>query len=290
MANVKEIRTKIGSVQNTQKITSAMEMVAASKMRKAQDRMHAARPYADKMRNVISHMAFAHSEYHHPFLQEREAKRVGYVVISTDRGLCGGLNINLFKSSIASMREWDDQGVDIDVCAIGGKAIGFFSSMGSNIVSEKSQLSDKQALEDLIGAVKVMLDMYNEGKIDRLFLVYNTFVNSMTQKPVVEKLLPLPASENPEDDLVKHWDYIYEPDAKSVLDSVFMRYIESLVYQGVVENIACEQSARMVAMKSATDNAGELIDELKLIYNKARQASITQEISEIVGGAAAISG
>ena len=290
MANVKEIRTKIGSVQNTQKITSAMEMVAASKMRKAQDRMLAALPYADKMLNVISHMSFAHSEYHHPFLQEREAKRVGYVVISTDRGLCGGLNINLFKSSIASMREWDDQGVDIDVCAIGGKAIGFFSSMGSNIVSEKSQLSDKPALEDLIGAVKVMLDMYNDGKIDRLFLVYNTFVNSMTQKPVVEKLLPLPASEDPHDDLVKHWDYIYEPDAKSVLDSVFMRYIESLVYQGVVENIACEQSARMVAMKSATDNAGELIDELKLIYNKARQASITQEISEIVGGAAAISG
>ena len=290
MANEKEIRTKINSVQNTQKITSAMEMVAASKMRKAQDRMQAARPYADKMRNVISHMAFAHSEYHHPFLQEREARRVGYIVVTTDRGLCGGLNINLFKSAVASMREWEDQNIDIDVCAIGGKGIGFFSRLGGNIVSEKSQIGDNPALEDLIGAVKVMLDMYNEGKLDRLYLTYNHFVNSMSQKPVVEKLLPLPVPENPDDSLVKHWDYIYEPDAKTVLDGVFMRYIESLVYQGVVENIACEQSARMVAMKSATDNAGELIDQLQLIYNKARQASITQEISEIVGGAAAISG
>jgi F-type H+-transporting ATPase subunit gamma len=290
MANEKEIRTKINSVQNTQKITSAMEMVAASKMRKAQDRMQSARPYADKMRNVISHMAFAHSEYHHPFLHEREAKRVGYIVVTTDRGLCGGLNINLFKSAVASMREWEQQNIDIDVCAIGGKAIGFFSRLGGNIVSEKSQIGDNPALEELIGTVKVMLDLYNEGKIDRLYLTYNNFVNSMTQKPVVEKLLPLPAPEDPHEGLVKHWDYIYEPDAKTVLDSVFMRYIESLVYQGVVENIACEQSARMVAMKSATDNAGDLIDQLQLIYNKARQASITQEISEIVGGAAAISG
>jgi F-type H+-transporting ATPase subunit gamma len=290
MANVKEIRTKIGSIKNTQKITSAMEMVAASKMRKAHDRMHSARPYADKMRNVISHMAFAHSEYHHPFLHEREAKRVGYIVITTDRGLCGGLNINLLKTTVASMREWEGENVDIDVCAIGGKAIGFFSRLGGNIVSEKSQLGDYPSLEDLIGAVKVMLDRYNDGEIDRLYITYNHFVNSMAQQPVVEKLLPFPVPEDPDEGLVKHWDYIYEPDAKTVLDGVFMRYIESLVYQAVVENIACEQSARMVAMKAATDNAGELINQLQLIYNKARQASITQEISEIVGGAAAISG
>jgi len=290
MANVKEIRTKIGSVQNTQKITSAMEMVAASKMRKAQDRMRAARPYADKMRNVISHMAFAHSEYHHPFLHEREAKRVGYIVITSDRGLCGGLNINLFKTAVASMREWENKNIDVDVCAIGGKGIGFFSRLGGNVISEISQIGDKPELSDLIGAVKVMLDAYNDGKIDRLYLVYNSFVNSMTQQPNVETLLPLPEQDDVHDGLTRHWDYIYEPDAKSVLDGVFMRYIESLVYQGVVENIACEMSARMVAMKAATDNAGELINELQLVYNKARQASITQEISEIVGGAAAISG
>jgi len=290
MANVKEIRTKIASVQNTQKITSAMEMVAASKMRKAQDRMRAARPYADKMRNVISHMAFAHSEYHHPFLHEREAKRVGYIIVTSDRGLCGGLNINLFKTVMTSMREWEDKNIDIDVCAIGSKGIGFFSRLGGNVVSEISQIGDKPELSDLIGAVKVMLDSYNEGKIDRLYLVYNSFVNSMTQQPNVETLLPLPEQGDIHDGLTKHWDYIYEPDAKSVLDGVFMRYIESLVYQGVVENIACEMSARMVAMKAATDNAGELINELQLVYNKARQASITQEISEIVGGAAAISG
>jgi len=289
MANVKEIRTKIGSVQNTQKITSAMEMVAASKMRKAQDRMRSARPYADKMRNVISHMAFAHSEYHHPFLHEREAKRVGYIVVTSDGGLCGGLNINLFKSAIASMREWEDKNIEIDVCAIGRKGIGFFTGLGGNVISEVSQIGDKPGLSDLIGPVKVMLDAYNDGKIDRLFLVYNRFVNSLTQKPIIEPLLPLPEKEEAHEDLVKHWDYIYEPDAKQVLDGVFMRYIESLVYQGVVENIASEQSARMVAMKAATDNADDLINELQLIYNKVRQASITQEISEIVGGAAALS-
>ena len=289
MANVKEIRTKIGSVQNTQKITSAMEMVAASKMRKAQDRMRSARPYADKMRNVISHMAFAHSEYHHPFLHEREAKRVGYIVVTSDGGLCGGLNINLFKSAIASMREWEDKNIEIDVCAIGRKGIGFFTGLGGNVISEVSQFGDKPGLSDLIGPVKVMLDAYNDGKIDRLFLVYNRFVNSLTQTPIIEPLLPLPEKEEAHEDLVKHWDYIYEPDAKQVLDGVFMRYIESLVYQGVVENIASEQSARMVAMKAATDNADDLINELQLIYNKVRQASITQEISEIVGGAAALS-
>jgi len=272
MANVKEIRTKIGSVQNTQKITSAMEMVAAS-----------------KMRNVISHMAFAHSEYHHPFLHEREAKRVGYIVVTSDGGLCGGLNINLFKAAIASMREWEDKNIDIDVCAIGKKGIGFFTGLGGNVVSEVSQIGDKPGLSDLIGPIKVMLDAYNDGKIDRLFLVYNRFVNSLTQKPIIESLLPLQEQEEAHEELVKHWDYIYEPDAKPVLDGVFMRYIESLVYQGVVENIACEQSARMVAMKAATDNADDLINELQLIYNKVRQASITQEISEIVGGAAALS-
>jgi len=290
MANVKEIRTQIGSIKNTQKITSAMETVAASKMRKAQDRMRAARPYADKMRNVISHMAFAHSEYNHPFLHEREAKRVGYIIISSDQGLCGGLNINLFKSAVASMREWEEKNVDIDLCAIGKKAIGFFTGLGGNVVSETSQIGDKPTLSDLVGPVKVMLDAYNEGKIDRLILVYNRFINSMTQQPIIESLLPLPEKEEDHEGLVKHWDYIYEPDAKAVLDGVFMRYIESLVYQGVVENIASEQSARMVAMKAATDNANDLINELELIYNKARQASITQEISEIVGGAAAING
>jgi len=289
MANVKEIRTKVISIQSTQKITRAMEMVAASKMRKAQDRMQSARPYADKMRNVISHMAFAHSEYNHPFLHEREAKRVGYIVVTSDGGLCGGLNINLFKASIASMREWEDKNIEIDVCAIGKKGIGFFTGLGGNVVSEVSQIGDKPGLSDLIGTVKVMLDAYNEGKIDRLYLVYNRFVNSLTQEPTVEALLPLPEHKDPDEGLVKHWDYIYEPDAKSVLDGVFMRYIESLVYQGVVENIACEQSARMVAMKAATDNADDLINELQLIYNKVRQASITQEISEIVGGAAALS-
>lgn len=287
MANEKEIRTKIKSVQNTQKITSAMEMVAASKMRKAQDRMRAARPYADKMRNVIAHMAYAHSEYHHPFLKEREVKRVGYIVISSDRGLCGGLNINLFKAAVASLKEWQDKDVEADICAIGKKGIGFLARIGCNITSEQSQLGDKPSANEVIGTVKVMLDAYNEGTIDRLYLVYNRFVNSMTQTPNVETLLPLQALGY-DDNLDKHWDYLYEPDSKTVLDQVFMRYIESLVYQGIVENIACEMSARMVAMKSATDNAGDLIKELQLIYNKARQASITQEISEIVSGAAAV--
>lgn len=287
MANEKEIRTKIKSVQNTQKITSAMEMVAASKMRKAQDRMQSARPYAEKMRNVISHMAYAHSEYHHPFLKERDIKRVGYIVITSDRGLCGGLNINLFKKTLNDLKTWQEKGVEIDICAIGKKGIGFFTSIGSHIASEQSGLGDTPAAHELIGTVKVMLDAYIDGKIDKLFLVYNTFVNSMTQEPNIETLLPLQAPEH-DDNLAKHWDYIYEPDAESVLEQVFMRYIESLVYQGVVENIACEMSARMVAMKSATDNAGELINELQLVYNKARQASITQEISEIVGGAAAV--
>ena len=286
MAGAKEIRTKIKSVQNTQKITKAMEMVAASKMRKAQDRMRAARPYADKMRNVIGHLANAHPEYKHPFLIERDARRVGYIVVSTDRGMCGGLNINMFKKVTQSMKEWDARNVEIDICTIGKKAGGFFSRMGGNVVGDLSNIGDAPRVTDLIGTVKVMLDAYNEGTIDRLYLVYNDFVNTMTQAANIEQLLPLPAEDN--DQLKHHWDYIYEPDAKFVLDNLLMRYIESLVYQGVVENVACEMSARMIAMKSASDNAGDIINELQLAYNKARQAAITQEISEIVSGAAAV--
>ncbi len=286
MAGAKEIRTKIKSIQNTQKITKAMEMVAASKMRRAQERMLAARPYAEKMRNVVAHLAHANPEYRHPFMVAREPKRVGFVIVSTDRGLCGGLNVNLFRVAMNSMAEWHDRGVDMDLSIIGSKALGFFKRVGGQIVSEASHLGDKPALTDLIGAIKVMLDGYEEQRIDRLFLVRNSFVNTMTQGPTVEQLLPLVPSE--EDQLTHHWDYIYEPDSKDVLDVLLERYIESLIYQGVVENIACEQAARMVAMKAASDNAGNLIDELQLIYNKARQAAITQEISEIVGGAAAV--
>jgi F-type H+-transporting ATPase subunit gamma len=287
MAGAKEIRTKIKSIQNTQKITKAMEMVAASKMRKAQDRMAAARPYATKMRNVVAHLAHAHPEYRHPYLESREAKRVGYIVVTTDRGLCGGLNVNLFRTIVGHMKEWHGKGAEIDFCVIGNKGLGFFKRMGGNIVSEASHLGDKPALTDLIGTVKVMLDAFDEGRIDRLFLVHNEFVNTMTQKSGVEQLLPIEA-ESIEEELRHHWDYIYEPEAKEVLDGLMMRYVESLVYQGVVENIACEMAARMVAMKAASDNAGSLIDELQLAYNKARQAAITQELSEIVSGAAAV--
>ena len=287
MAGAKEIRTKIRSIQNTQKITRAMEMVAASKMRKAQERMRTARPYAFKVRNVIQHLAHANSEYRHPFLEEREAKRAGYIVVTSDRGLCGGLNVNLFRATVADMRKWQNEGVELEFCTIGNKAIGFFKRIGARIVAETSHLGDAPRIDDLIGTVKVMMDAYSAGQVDRLYLVYNEFVNSMTQQPRIEQLLPLPPSDEPE--LKRHhWDYLYEPDAKVVLDNLLMRYIESLVYQGVVENIACEQAARMVAMKAASDNAGNLIDELQLVYNKARQAAITQEISEIVGGAAAV--
>ena len=286
MAGAKEIRTKIKSIQNTQKITRAMQMVAASKMRKAQDRMVAARPYAEKMRNVISHLAHAHPEYRHPFLDEREVRRVGFIIVSSDRGLCGGLNVNMFRATVAEMKKWRDQAVEMDFCTVGTKAIGFFKRIGANIQAQVSHLGDTPHIQDLIGTVKVMLDAYNEERIDRLYLVYNNFVNSMTQRPIIEPLLPLPPSG--EEILAHHWDYLYEPDSKEVLDHLLMRYIESLVYQGVVENIASEMAARMVAMKSASDNAGNLIDELQLAYNKARQAAITQEISEIVGGAAAI--
>ena len=285
MAVGKEIRTQIKSISNTQKITKAMEMVAASKMRRAQERMSATKPYAQKMLQVISHLAMAHPEYCHPFLQQREAKRVGYIIISTDRGLCGGLNINLFKEAMSSMEQWREQGIEVDLCLFGAKAEAFFKRIG-NIVSSVTHLGDTPHLDTLIGAVKVMLDAYYDGRIDRLFLVENEFVNSMSQKPRVTKLIPVEPSG--EEELKHHWDYIYEPDSREVLDGLLMRYVESLVYQGVVENIACEMSARMVAMKSATDNAGDMIDELKLMYNKARQAAITQEISEIVGGAAAV--
>ena len=287
MASGKEIRSKIKSVQNTQKITRAMEMVAASKMRKAQDRMSATRPYAENIRRVIGHLAMAHPEYTHAYMRERAVKRVGIIVVSTDRGLCGGLNTNLFKAGLGVLREWKDKGVDVDVCSIGSKGLGFFKRVGGNIVAEASGLGDAPRLEELLGSVKVMLDAYDNGEIDRLFVVYNQFVNTMTQKSMVEQLLPINAAEETKD-LAYHWDYIYEPDAKEVLSQLLMRYVESLVYQGVVENIACEQAARMVAMKAASDNAGDLIGELKLAYNKARQASITQELSEIVAGAAAV--
>jgi F-type H+-transporting ATPase subunit gamma len=287
MASGKEIRSKIKSVQNTQKITRAMEMVAASKMRKAQDRMTATRPYADNIRRVIGHLAHAHPEYSHTFMNEREVKRVGMILVSTDRGLCGGLNTNLFKAGVTAMKEWNDKGVEVDLCSIGSKGLSFFKRLGGNIVSEVSQLGDAPRLEELIGTVKVMLDKFESGEIDKLFVVSNGFVNTMTQTPTVEQLLPIEAKELDES-LQHHWDYIYEPEAKEVLDQLLMRYVESLVYQGVVENIACEQAARMVAMKAASDNAGNLIGELQLAYNKARQAAITQELSEIVAGAAAV--
>jgi len=285
MAVGKEIRTQIRSIQNTQKITKAMEMVAASKMRKAQERMAASKPYAAKIRNVIGHVAMSHPEYKHPFLLDREVRRVGFIIVSTDRGLCGGLNTNLFKKALTAMDEWHQKNVEIDLCLIGSKAQSFFKRLG-NITASITHLGDTPRLDELIGTVKVLLDDYQEGKLDRIYLVENEFVNSMTQTPRVIQLVPVEASG--EDEIKHHWDYLYEPDSKEVLDGLMQRYIESLVYQAVVENVACEMSARMVAMKSATDNAGDLIDELQLVYNKARQAAITQEISEIVAGAAAV--
>jgi F-type H+-transporting ATPase subunit gamma len=286
MASGKEIRTKIKSVKSTQKITRAMEMVATSKMRKANERVRAARPYAQKIRNVIGHLAHAHPEYKHPYLLDRAVKRVGFIVISSDRGLAGGLNSNLFKATVLAMRDWSGQGAAIDLCTVGAKSAAFFKRLRGNIVAQISHLGDSPAIVDLIGTVKVMLDAYNGGQIDRLFVVYNEFVNTVTQRPSVQQLLPLTADASTE--LGHHWDYIYEPEAKDVLDQLLARYIESLVYQGVLENIASEQAARMVAMKNASDNAGEIIGDLQLAYNKARQASITQELSEIVGGAAAV--
>lgn len=286
MSGAKEIRGKIASVKNTQKITSAMELVAASKMRKAQDRMAASKPYAEKIRQVVRHLANSNPEYKHTYMDEREVKRVGVIVVSSDRGLCGGLNINLFKKTLQLTKEWKEKGCEVDMALIGTKAVSFFRSVGGNVVATKTGLGDQPSIEDLIGAVKVMLDAFESGKIDRLYLMYNDFVNTMTQTPTGIQLLPLEASKD--EAYQHHWDYIYEPEAKEILDYLLVRFVESQVYQGVVENNACEQAARMVAMKSATDNAGNLINDLQLVYNKARQAAITQEISEICGGAAAV--
>jgi len=287
MAAAKEIRTKIKSIKSTQKITKAMEMVAASKMRKAQERMRSARPYAQKIRNVISHLAHAHTEYRSPGLVEREVKRVGLIVVSTDRGLCGGLNTNLFKAAVTAMQEWRGRGVEIDVCTIGTKAVQFFRRLRGNIVAHASHLGDSPRFEDVLGPVKVMADAFAEERIDAIYLIYNEFVNTMSQKPKIERLVPI-TSEVKDAAPTHRWDYIYEPDPKELIELLLRRYGESVVYQALVENVACEMAARMVAMKSASDNAGALIDELQLIYNKARQASITQELAEIVGGAAAV--
>ncbi len=287
MAVGKEIRSKIGSIKNTQKITRAMEMVAASKMRKTKDRMLATRPYSKKIGQIIKHLAQANPEYKHSFLVERQVKRVGIIVISSDRGLCGGLNSNLFRRTLAQIMQWEKANIEVDICTIGTKAFGFFGNLKANLVGHVSKLGDTPHQHDIIGIIKIMLDAYEQGKIDELHVISNEFVNTMTQKPTSEKLLPVVAAELDEN-LSGHWDYIYEPDAKEVLDHLLTRYIESIVYQGLVENNACEQAARMVAMKSASDNAGNIISELQLVYNKARQAAITQEISEIVAGAAAV--
>jgi len=286
MSGAKEIRTKIKSVKNTQKITKAMEMVAASKMRKAQDRMALSRPYAEKIGNVIGHLTQANPDYKHPFLNQREIKRVGYVVVTTDRGLCGGLNVNLLKSLVADMASWNEQGIEVDLCLIGAKGSSFFQRFGGNVVGQVTHLGDRPKVADLIGTIKIMLDSYTEGTIDRLFLANNVFVNTMSQKPTITTLLPAEVMDK--SDLQENWDYIYEPDAADLLDGVLMRYIESQVYRASLENVASEMSARMVAMKSASENAGDIIDSLQLTYNKARQAAITQELSEIVGGAAAV--
>jgi F-type H+-transporting ATPase subunit gamma len=291
LAGEKEIRNKIRSVKNMQKITSAMEKVAASKIRKAQKQMQAARPYAQRIRRVISHLSHANPDANHPFLVEREIKRVGIIVISTDRGLCGGLNINLFKSVIGEIAKWRDEKVEVDLALVGAKAVQFFRRLGGNVVGTATHLGDKPQVNDLIGSIKIMLDAYSEGKIDRLFLMHNEFISALSQKPVVETLLPVSEIQGHDDEeLQDHWDYIYEPEAGELLEDFLMRFIESQVYRGAVENFACEMAAKMVAMKSATDNAGDIIDGLQLKYNKARQAAITQEISEIVGGAAAVSG
>ena len=287
MAGAREIRTKIKSVANTRKVTRALEMVSASKIRKAQELMKSSRPYARAMRQLIGHIAKANSEYKHPFLSERDAvKRVGYIVVSTDRGLCGGLNSNLFRKLLGEIRAWQEKNVEVDIVAIGAKANAFFKRLKVNLVGSTSHLGEKPKVEKLIGVIKVMLDAYTDGRIDRLTLAYNGFVNTMTQKTTLDQLLPLPPSEQLQ--TAHDWDYLYEPSAEAVLDHVLTRYIESLVYQATLENLASEHAARMVAMKSASDNASKAIDSLTLIYNKARQAAITQEISEIVGGAAAV--
>lgn len=287
MASGKEIRTKIKSVENTRKITRAMEMVAAAKMRKAQERMRAARPYAEKIGNVAAHLSQANPEYKHPFVIKRdEEKRVGLIVVTTDKGLCGGLNTNVLRLVVNQMKKWTSAKVGVDVTAIGNKGLGFLQRSGGHVVSHVVALGDTPHMERLIGPVKVMLDAYMDGKIDSLHIVYNRFINTMKQEPVMQQVLPLSAPKN--DKPAHHWDYIYEPEAKSVVDALLTRYIEALIYQAVAENMACEQSARMVAMKAASDNAKNVIGELKLVYNKTRQAAITKELSEIVAGAAAV--
>jgi F-type H+-transporting ATPase subunit gamma len=287
MASGKEIRTQISSIQSTQKITSAMEMVAASKMRRAQERMQVGKPYASRIRAVVGHIANANPEYQHIYMQEREINRVGYIVVSTDRGLCGGLNINLFKATLKSMAAQAELGRKVEICTIGAKAASFFNTVGANIVATVRDIGEDPEVSSLIGSIKVMLDKFANGEIDQLILMNNVFVNTMTQTPTELQLLPLKPAE---DESIQHrWDYIYEPDAQELLDGLLTRYLESQVYQAVVENSACEQASRMLAMKNATDNAGQLIDDLQLVYNKARQAAITQELSEIVSGAAAIS-
>jgi F-type H+-transporting ATPase subunit gamma len=286
MPGTKEIRSKIASVKSTQKITKAMEMVAASKMRRAQDRMRLARPYAEKIKVVIGHLNQANPDYRHPYLVEREPKSVGIIVVSSDRGLCGALNTNVFKSTLMLMRDWQGKGAKVNLCLIGSKGLAFFRRLGLPILASVTGLGDRPHVKDLLGTVKVMLDAYREGSIDRLYVVHAQFVNTMTQKPVVQQLLPVETVDAT--DLQEHWDYIYEPNAAEILDGVLMRYIESQVYRGAVESVACEMAARMVAMKAASDNAGKLIGELQLVYNKARQAAITKELAEIVGGAAAV--
>lgn len=288
MAGTKEIRTKIASIKKTQKITRAMEMVAASKMRKTQERMRASKPVSEKMRNVVEHIARAHSEYRHPFMEHRAIRRVGIIVVTSDRGLCGGLNVNLLRDITRRSKAWHDEGKEIKYAVIGRKGQAYFKRTGGKVLATQDHLGDTPSIKDVLGVVKVMLDAFYNHEIDALYVVYNEFVNTMTQKPLCKQLLPLPVSEHDSKTLGHHWDYIYEPDPKEVLEALLERYIELLTYQAVVENIACEQAAKMIAMKSATDNAGELIKEFQLAYNKARQAAITQELAEIVGGADAL--
>ena len=286
MAVGQEIKKKIGSVQNTQKITSAMQMVAASRMRRTQERMREGKPYSERIRSVIGHLANANPEYQHTYMKEREVSRVGYIIISSDRGLCGGLNVNLFRTVVKDMAEWQAKGIQSDLGLVGNKGGQFFRSVGGNVKAAMNDVGENPTLADLIGGIKVMLDAYENGEIDRLYLASNEFVNTMTQSPTIKQLLPLDPEHN---QAYEHrWDYLYEPDARQLIEGLVTRYIESQVYQAVVENSACEQAAKMIAMKNATDNAGKLIDELQLIYNNARQAAITQEIAEIVGGAAAV--
>ncbi|MFT7131846.1 MAG: F-type H+-transporting ATPase subunit gamma [Cyclobacteriaceae bacterium] len=286
MANAKELRKQIGSIKNTQKITSAMEMVAASKMRKAQDRMSRGRPYSDHIRAVIGHVANASPEYRHQYMVEREIKRVGYIVVTTDKGLCGGLNINLLKATVRDIKTWVDQGIEVDLCLIGNKGAQFFRSYGGNVVAASSHVSENPSMVDLIGSIRVMLEAFDTGKVDKIILANNVFKNTMTQVPTLRQLVPLAAVEDKS--MAHRWDYIYEPDARELIEGLITRFLESQVYQAVVENVACEQAAKMIAMKSATDNAGDMVDELQLIMNNARQAAITQELSEIVSGAAAV--